>query len=172
MSTTPGQACTFVFCHGHVHVMAWLEKDIILNAFAVHHWQHTITQPQCRGSIPLLWTQLPNIKYKPPTKLLEGGAATIAFDTHFDALLDTYKVCMFVCCVWEGYEGGCRGCTCVPCASSVLATPTFSSRCLLLLLLLTTTLHTPTSTHATIITTTTRLCAASTWSTNTALRAH
>jgi len=47
---------------------------------------------QCRGSIPLLWTQIPNIKYKPPTKLLEGAATQAAFDAHFDALLDKYKV--------------------------------------------------------------------------------
>lgn len=47
---------------------------------------------QCRGSIPLLWTQIPNIKYKPPTKLLEGSATQAAFDAHFDALLDKYKV--------------------------------------------------------------------------------
>jgi hypothetical protein len=47
---------------------------------------------QCRGSIPLLWTQLPNIKYKPPTKLLEGGVNSGAFDAHCDAILDKYKV--------------------------------------------------------------------------------
>jgi hypothetical protein len=47
---------------------------------------------QCRGSIPLLWTQLPNIKYKPPTKLLEGSVTSSAFDTHIDAMLKEYKV--------------------------------------------------------------------------------
>jgi hypothetical protein len=47
---------------------------------------------QCRGSIPLLWTQLPNIKYKPPTKLRDDSVASSAFDTHFDALLQQYNV--------------------------------------------------------------------------------
>ncbi|GBF98164.1 hypothetical protein Rsub_10576 [Raphidocelis subcapitata] len=46
---------------------------------------------QLRGSIPLIWTQIPNIKYKPPTKLLEGTGSGAAFDAHMDALLDKYK---------------------------------------------------------------------------------
>lgn len=46
-----------------------------------------------RGSIPLLWSQIPNIKYKPTTRLLAAGSPTsAAFDTHFDALLAKYKV--------------------------------------------------------------------------------
>eukprot|EP00879_Flechtneria_rotunda_P022256 GHRR01023482.1.p1 GENE.GHRR01023482.1~~GHRR01023482.1.p1 ORF type:complete len:442 (+),score=142.53 GHRR01023482.1:302-1627(+) len=51
---------------------------------------------QCRGSIPLLWSQIPNIKYKPPTRLLEGQASSEAFDAHFDALIEAYKG---ICCV-------------------------------------------------------------------------
>jgi hypothetical protein len=46
---------------------------------------------QLRGSIPLVWTQIPNIKYKPPTKLLEGAGSAAAFDAHVEALLDKYK---------------------------------------------------------------------------------
>lgn len=47
---------------------------------------------QVRGSIPLLWSQIPNIKYKPTTRLLAAGSPTsAAFDTHFDALLAKYK---------------------------------------------------------------------------------
>lgn len=45
---------------------------------------------QLRGSIPLVWTQIPNIKYKPPTKLLAGGASSAAFDAHAGALLAKY----------------------------------------------------------------------------------
>jgi len=45
---------------------------------------------QLRGSIPLIWTQIPNIKYKPPTKLLQGEASAAAFDAHVDALLHKY----------------------------------------------------------------------------------
>jgi len=47
---------------------------------------------QLRGSIPLLWTQLPNIKYKPPTKILDGAAASSAFDAHVDDLVQRYQV--------------------------------------------------------------------------------
>ncbi|KAI8468529.1 MAG: SacI homology domain-containing protein [Monoraphidium minutum] len=46
---------------------------------------------QLRGSIPLIWTQIPNIKYKPPTKLLAGEASSVALDAHMDALLAKYK---------------------------------------------------------------------------------
>ncbi|KAF6258005.1 SacI homology domain-containing protein [Scenedesmus sp. NREL 46B-D3] len=47
---------------------------------------------QVRGSIPLLWSQIPNIKYKPTTRLLASGSPTSAsFDAHFDALLAKYK---------------------------------------------------------------------------------
>jgi hypothetical protein len=46
-----------------------------------------------RGSIPLLWSQIPNIKYKPTTRLLASGSPTsAAFDAHFDGLLAKYKV--------------------------------------------------------------------------------
>lgn len=48
--------------------------------------------PQLRGSIPLIWTQIPNIKYKPPTKLLPGEPSAAAFDAHVEALLAKYKV--------------------------------------------------------------------------------
>eukprot|EP00878_Enallax_costatus_P012861 GHUV01013429.1.p1 GENE.GHUV01013429.1~~GHUV01013429.1.p1 ORF type:complete len:332 (+),score=94.38 GHUV01013429.1:445-1440(+) len=47
---------------------------------------------QCRGSMPLLWSQIPNIKYKPTTRILDGGASTTAFDAHFDGLINKYKV--------------------------------------------------------------------------------
>jgi hypothetical protein len=48
---------------------------------------------QVRGSIPLLWSQIPNIKYKPTTRLLASGSPTsAAFDAHFDGLLAKYKV--------------------------------------------------------------------------------
>jgi hypothetical protein len=47
---------------------------------------------QCRGSIPLLWSQIPNIKYKPTTRLLTGTPTSAACDAHFDALLKQYQV--------------------------------------------------------------------------------
>lgn len=47
---------------------------------------------QIRGSIPLLWSQIPNIKYKPPTRIAPPSASHPAFDHHFKQLLDTYQV--------------------------------------------------------------------------------
>lgn len=41
----------------------------------------------------MLWSQIPNIKYKPTTRLLaSGGPTSTAFDSHFDTLLAKYKV--------------------------------------------------------------------------------
>lgn len=47
---------------------------------------------QVRGSIPLLWSQIPNIKYKPPTRIAPPSASHPAFDHHFKQLLETYQV--------------------------------------------------------------------------------
>lgn len=46
---------------------------------------------QVRGSIPLLWSQIPNIKYKPPTLIAPPSASHPAFDHHFKQLLETYQ---------------------------------------------------------------------------------
>lgn len=69
---------------------------------------------QLRGSIPLLWTQIPNIKYKPPTKLLAGEQSSAAFDAHFDGLTAKYKVRVLYMAVWlhppacrPQVQGGC-----------------------------------------------------------------
>lgn len=47
---------------------------------------------QIRGSIPLLWSQIPNIKYKPPTRIAPPTDSHPAFDRHFKELLETYQV--------------------------------------------------------------------------------
>ena len=47
---------------------------------------------QVRGSIPLLWSQIPNVKYKPPTLLALSSAYEPAFDAHINALLSAYQV--------------------------------------------------------------------------------
>ncbi|KAJ9531855.1 hypothetical protein QJQ45_022032 [Haematococcus lacustris] len=44
-----------------------------------------------RGSIPLLWTQLPNIKYKPSTLIAPAELSSLAHDKHFHALVEQYK---------------------------------------------------------------------------------
>ncbi|GIL91240.1 hypothetical protein Vretimale_18840 [Volvox reticuliferus] len=45
---------------------------------------------EVRGSIPLLWTQLPNIKYKPTTVIAAPGQSAAVFDKHIDALKAAY----------------------------------------------------------------------------------
>ena len=47
---------------------------------------------QVRGSIPLLWSQIPNIKYKPTTRLAPAPASQPAFDRHIADLVQGYKV--------------------------------------------------------------------------------
>jgi len=46
---------------------------------------------QIRGSIPLLWSQVPNIKYKPTTRLAPKSAYQPAFDRHIANIVDAYK---------------------------------------------------------------------------------
>ncbi len=46
---------------------------------------------QIRGSIPLLWSQIPNVKYKPPTRVSPTAATEPAFDAHVGNLLESYK---------------------------------------------------------------------------------
>ncbi|XP_037554707.1 phosphatidylinositol-3-phosphatase SAC1-like isoform X2 [Dermacentor silvarum] len=45
---------------------------------------------QTRGSIPLFWTQLPNLRYKPPPTLTSGLNHLEAFQKHFDNQIYTY----------------------------------------------------------------------------------
>ena len=45
-----------------------------------------------RGSIPLLWSQIPNIKYKPTTLLAPLPTCDAPFDRHIRELLETYQV--------------------------------------------------------------------------------
>lgn len=47
---------------------------------------------QLRGSIPLLWSQIPNIKYKPTTRVGPTPASEAAFDKHVNDLLASYQV--------------------------------------------------------------------------------
>ena len=47
---------------------------------------------QIRGSIPLLWSQIPNVKYKPPTRMSPEAATEPAFDAHISDILQSYKV--------------------------------------------------------------------------------
>lgn len=45
---------------------------------------------QVRGSIPLLWSQIPELKYKPPTKVAPPAASAAAFSKHARDLLERY----------------------------------------------------------------------------------
>ena len=46
---------------------------------------------QLRGSIPLLWSQIPNIKYKPSTRLAPESAYGPVFTRHITNLVESYK---------------------------------------------------------------------------------
>ena len=47
-----------------------------------------------RGSIPLLWSSVPNIKYKPTTQLAPLQSSDAPFDRHIRELLEVYQVCL------------------------------------------------------------------------------
>lgn len=74
---------------------------------------------QIRGSIPLLWSQIPNVKYKPPTRVSPTAATEPAFDAHVSNLLESYKVpaCSFD--GWRLYKQPCEKCM-VRCSDDVL----------------------------------------------------
>ncbi|PNF28793.1 Phosphatidylinositide phosphatase SAC1 [Cryptotermes secundus] len=46
---------------------------------------------QTRGSIPLFWNQLPNLKYKPKPHLIQNENHTEAFSRHFDTQIFNYS---------------------------------------------------------------------------------
>jgi hypothetical protein len=45
---------------------------------------------QARGSIPLLWSQAPHLKYKPTTRVAPPSLGAAAFTKHFDTLTSRY----------------------------------------------------------------------------------
>lgn len=51
-----------------------------------------LAQLQVRGSIPILWSQSPNLKYKIPIRIAPPGRADAAFASHVRSLVETYKV--------------------------------------------------------------------------------
>lgn len=46
---------------------------------------------QTRGSMPLLWSQAPNIKYKPPTYVAAVNESQAPFERHISGLLELYR---------------------------------------------------------------------------------
>eukprot|EP00210_Caulerpa_lentillifera_P000137 g132.t1 len=51
---------------------------------------------QVRGSVPVFWTSIPNVKYKAPTKLSSKADYHHAFNNHISDLLQHYKECIGV----------------------------------------------------------------------------
>lgn len=47
--------------------------------------------PQVRGSIPVFWSEVPNIKYKPKRVIIEGSATEQGFDRHITDLAERYR---------------------------------------------------------------------------------
>ena len=56
---------------------------------------------QMRGSIPLMWSQIPNIKYKPATQVAPLEDSERAFDNHVKGLLKSYEVIPWACSTWD-----------------------------------------------------------------------
>lgn len=51
---------------------------------------------QVRGSIPVLWSQSPNLKYKIPIRIAAPGKADGAFAGHVRGLVEKYKECVAI----------------------------------------------------------------------------
>jgi len=61
---------------------------------------------QVRGSIPLVWSQVPDIRYKPTARLLGDRESGAAAEAHFASLLDAYRAVVAVNLVNQrGSEG-------------------------------------------------------------------
>jgi hypothetical protein len=59
----------------------------------LHSSGHVSSYVQTRGSIPVMWTQRPDMKYTPRVHLLEpveSDRCVAAYTSHFDTQLDTY----------------------------------------------------------------------------------
>ncbi|GMH37947.1 hypothetical protein BSKO_05831 [Bryopsis sp. KO-2023] len=53
--------------------------------------KHVASFVTVRGSVPTFWTQIPCIKYKPPTKISPSEVFSPAFDRHITQIVSTYK---------------------------------------------------------------------------------
>jgi len=51
---------------------------------------------QVRGSIPILWSQAPNLKYKIPIRIAPSSYTAPVFAKHVDSLLTKYKKCVAI----------------------------------------------------------------------------
>ena len=51
---------------------------------------------QVRGSIPILWSQAPNLKYKIPIRIAPSSYTAPVFAKHADSLLTKYKKCVAI----------------------------------------------------------------------------
>ncbi len=71
------------------NVANFVESEQLLT-FAEHNVVSSYVQ--IRGSLPILWSQAPNIKYKPPTYIAPEQVSEPAFTTHVTRLLEDYKV--------------------------------------------------------------------------------
>lgn len=72
----------------------------------VYSGKHVGSFVQIRGSIPVYWRQLANLKYKPPMELYNLGETEKVFKSHFEGLLDRFGMVVAVNLVdrggWEG----------------------------------------------------------------------
>ena len=85
------------------NVANFVESEQLLT-FADHNVVSSYVQ--VRGSLPILWSQAPNIKYKPPTLMAPANSSAPAFTKHADKLLEAYKVRGWRVVLWRA---GCAG---------------------------------------------------------------
>jgi hypothetical protein len=57
-----------------------------------HHAPHPSPQAQVRGSIPLLWSQAPCLKYKIPIRIAPPSRYQPVFEAHAQDLAQGYQV--------------------------------------------------------------------------------
>eukprot|EP01023_Acetabularia_acetabulum_P042363 TRINITY_DN4181_c0_g1_i7.p1 TRINITY_DN4181_c0_g1~~TRINITY_DN4181_c0_g1_i7.p1 ORF type:complete len:598 (-),score=98.18 TRINITY_DN4181_c0_g1_i7:133-1926(-) len=71
-------------------VANFVETEMI-SVLTGQHEDNLASFVQIRGSIPLLWTHWPNIKYKPPLEMADPTQSQSAFDKHMGQLVSLYK---------------------------------------------------------------------------------
>ncbi|CAG9460984.1 unnamed protein product [Pedinophyceae sp. YPF-701] len=71
------------------HVANFVESEQILEIDGNVRCVHCVVQ--IRGSIPLLWSHVPNIKYKPKLEIGDEDDCSEATEKHFQMLVNKYK---------------------------------------------------------------------------------
>jgi len=89
---------------GYVANYAETEQLLTVDGPATHPAAGTtMSYVVVRGSIPLLWTQLPNMKYKPTTVIGPSQVSGAAHDKHFTSMVQQYNNVLAVNLINQGH---------------------------------------------------------------------